>query len=149
MKFCPRICALFIAVLGIAAVFSLPTQASMTFCNRTDGAIEAALGKRENDSWTSEGWWLIEPGHCSKVLGGPLTDRFYFYYATALVKPAADQNPFTWGGKYQFCTSNQPFKIEGDAECEDKGLITRGFQEVDIGLNVRDYTLDFKGGSGR
>jgi uncharacterized membrane protein len=118
----------------------------MTFCNRTDGAIEAALGRRQDDVWTSEGWWMLEPGQCSKVLAGPLTERFYFYFATSLVRPAKDQDPFTWGGKYQFCTSNKPFMVEGDADCEGKGYITRGFQEIDIGANNHDYTLDFKGG---
>ncbi len=118
--------ALLTLFTGLCAVFSTPAHAALTFCNRTEGAIEAALGRREGDVWSSEGWWMLDPGHCSKVLAGPLSDRFYFYFATALVRPAKNQGPVTWSGKYQFCTSNQPFHIEGDSDCESKGTVTRG-----------------------
>ncbi len=121
----------------------------MTFCNRTQNPIEAALGRRNEDVWTSQGWWRLEPGQCSKVLGGLLTDRFYFYYATSLVRPDKDKEPFVWNGKYQFCTDRKPFQIEGDGDCESKGAVTRGFQEIDIGANTKEYTLDFKDNSGR
>lgn len=94
---------------------------------------------------------MLEQGQCVKVLAGPLTDRFYFYYATALVRPAKDQDPLTWSGKYQFCTANHAFNVDGDSDCEGKGkgYITRGFQEIDIGANTRDYTLDFKDSGGK
>jgi len=119
----------------------------MMFCNRTQNPIQAAFGYRETVTWISQGWWRIEPGQCARVFGAPLTQRFYFYYATSLVRPAKDKPPFTWTGKYEFCTDTKAFKVEGDGSCETKSYQTLGFQEIDIGANTRDYTLDFKDGS--
>lgn len=119
----------------------------MVFCNRTQGSIEAALGYRDGTNWVSEGWWRIEPGQCSKVFGDALTQRFYFYYATALAKPAKGKQPFVWGGKYEFCSDTKAFRVEGDGDCEAQGYQTRGFQEIDIGAKTKDYTLDFKDNS--
>ena len=116
----------------------------MVFCNRTRGPVEAALGYRDPDGWVSEGWWKIEPGQCARVLGGVLNQRFYFYYARALSSPYRNRPPFTWSGKYQFCTDVKAFHIQGDGDCETKGYISREFQQIDLGGTVRDYTLDFK-----
>jgi len=131
-----------IFVLGL--LLPLPAAASMVFCNRTQAPLEAALGYREDDKWLSEGWWQIEPGQCARVYGKPFSQRFYFYYATALTAPSKDKPPFIWSGKYEFCTDAKAFRIEGDENCEAHGHITRGFQQIDLGTNTRDYTLDFK-----
>jgi len=138
---------LFVIALALLLTLKQPAHAAMVFCNRTQGTIEAALGYREDAVWISEGWWQIEPGQCARVYGRPLTQRFYFYYATALTAPTPDKAPFTWAGKYQFCTDTKAFRVEGDGDCEGKGFSPRGFQEVDIGPNNHDYTLDFKDGT--
>jgi uncharacterized membrane protein len=136
--------ALFLCASGIQA------KAALVFCNRTQQPIEAALGHREHgdddqgDIWISEGWWRIEPGQCSRVFGQPLTERFYFYHATALAPSSPGKKPFVWQGKYQFCTDAKAFKIEGDGDCEGRGYRVKGFQQIDLGPNTRDYTLDFK-----
>jgi uncharacterized membrane protein len=119
-------------------------KAAMVFCNRTLTPIEAALGYREEENWVSEGWWQIEPGQCARVFGRPFTQRFYFYYGTALATTGKDKPPFVWSGKYEFCTDTKAFRVEGDGNCEAQGYQTRGFQQIDLGSNTRDYTLDFK-----
>ena len=119
-------------------------RAAMLFCNRTPNVIEAAFGYRETTGWISEGWWRIEPEDCARVYGGPLMHRFYFYYATSLAPRAKDKTPLTWTGKYKLCSDIKAFRIEGDADCEQRGYITQGFEEVDIGATTRDYTLDFR-----
>ncbi|MGB9152805.1 MAG: DUF1036 domain-containing protein [Alphaproteobacteria bacterium] len=128
--------------------------AAMSFCNRSSVALEAALGYRENtesasESWVSEGWWRIEPGQCARVYGQPLSQRFYFYYAHALTQATKDAPPTVWSGKYIFCTDDKAFRVEGDADCPARNYQSTGFQELDLGQNVRDYTLDFKDGSTR
>ncbi len=144
---------LFLLILWGISVFTgvippaRPAHAAMMFCNRTQNPIEAAFGYRETDAWISQGWWSLAAGQCARVFAQPLTQRFYFYYATSLVRPAKDKPPFTWTGKYEFCTDTKPFRVEGDGNCENKGYQTLGFQEIDIGVNVRDYTLDFRDGS--
>ncbi len=127
-----------------------PANAALVFCNRTQQPIEAALGRRETnedssgDLWISEGWWRIEPGQCSRVYGQPLKERFYFYYATVLPTGAPGEKPFRWEGKYRFCTDSKAFRVEGDGDCESRNYRQTGFQQIDLGPNARDYTLDFK-----
>lgn len=143
-----RLFSLIFSLFPAAIAFiCVPAQAAMVFCNRTQGAIEAALGYRDQTMWVSEGWWRIEPGQCSRVYGKPLTERFYFYYARALTAPARDKPPYIWSGKYEFCTDTKAFRAEGDGHCDDKQMESRGFQEIDIGSTIRDYTLDFRDGS--
>ena len=140
-------------VMMVVCAAPSPANASLVFCNRTQQPLEAALGHREHsdedsaDVWISEGWWRIEPGQCSRVYGQPLKERFYFYHATALSPNAPGKKPFVWQGKYQFCTDAKAFKVEGDGDCEGRGYRVKGFQQIDIGANARDYTLDFKDGS--
>lgn len=140
--------ALFLSLLPLEA------EAALSFCNRTQQPIEAAFGHREHsddddntaDTWISEGWWRIDPGQCSRVFAQPLKERFYFYYAISLFPSAPDKPPFVWQGKYQFCTDNKAFKIEGDGDCDGRGFRARGYQQVDVGVNTRDYSLDFRNG---
>ncbi len=136
-------CAVFLA--------AKPAQAAFLYCNRTQSPIEAAFGYREQVVWISEGWWQIQPGQCARVFSRPLTQRFYFYFARVLAPPGANNGapPMTWGGKFSFCTDSKAFKIEGDGQCEARGYQERGFQEIDIGPNQRDYTLNFEDGKNR
>lgn len=119
-------------------------HAAFLFCNQTKSVIEAAFGHRDEGLWVSEGWWQIQPGQCARVYNKPLTQRFYFYYARAMTLPSKDgKGPMTWSGKYAFCTDKKAFKAEGDSNCEARGLRMQGFQEVDIGVRQKDYTLTF------
>lgn len=129
---------------------SLPAEAAFLFCNRTQHPIEAAFGYREQVAWISEGWWQIQPGQCARVFNRPLTQRFYFYFARVLESPSASsQPPMTWAGKYIFCVDNKAFRVEGDGQCAVRGYQEKGFQEVDIGPNQHDYTLNFEDGKNR
>ena len=131
-----------------------PASAALSFCNRTKVAIEAALGYRadtenKTDEWISEGWWRIESGQCARVYNQPLALRFYFYYAHALSQASKDAPPTVWSGKYTLCTDIKAFRAEGADNCAPRGFQSTGFQELDLGPNVRDYTLDFKDGLGQ
>jgi uncharacterized membrane protein len=142
------------ALFAVLAVLPHRAYAAMSFCNRSSVPLEAALGYREDkddgdEGWGSEGWWRIEPGQCARVYGQPLTQRFYFYYAHALAQTAKDAPTPVWSGKYIFCTDDKAFRVEGDTDCPSRNLQSTGFQELDLGQNVRDYTLDFKDGSTR
>ncbi|HUY67716.1 MAG TPA: DUF1036 domain-containing protein [Alphaproteobacteria bacterium] len=131
------------AVLA-AALTPLPARAAMQFCNRTPHAIEAALGFREGDAWSSQGWWRLDPGQCAIVFGQPLTRRYYFDYALALAPPKKGQPAYTWEGKYMFCIDTKPFRIKGDTDCEARGYQTEGFQQIDVGEGTHDYRLSFR-----
>lgn len=136
-------------ILGLMAG-GVPAHGAMIYCNHTSSAIEAALGYRDQlegqkTGWMSEGWWRIEPGQCSRVYGKPLNQRFYYYYAVSLAPVQRDKSPFIWNGKYQFCADTKAFRVEGDHDCIARGYQVKGFQEIDVGANTKDYTLDFRG----
>ncbi|MBV8061485.1 MAG: DUF1036 domain-containing protein [Alphaproteobacteria bacterium] len=138
-------------ILGLmGTVCPHQAQAAMVFCNKTKEPIEAAIGYRDtvdddnHEDWFSEGWWRIEPGQCSRVYSDPLKQRFYFYYAAGLSTPTPEHRPFLWGGKYEFCTDTKAFRVQGDGNCDARGYKAKGFQQVDVGVNIRDYTLDFR-----
>ena len=140
---------IFVLLTLCAVGATFPAYAAMSFCNRTAGPVEAALGYRDDkddtaESWISEGWWRIEPGQCARVYGQPLDQRFYFYYARALTPNVKDQPPTTWSGKYMMCTDDKAFRISGKVDCPSRNYQSTGFQELDLGANTRDYTLDFK-----
>jgi uncharacterized membrane protein len=138
-------------VVVFLAIIAGPYQAAhaaLVFCNRTQQPLEAAIGYRgqagnDAEDWISEGWWRIEPGQCARVYNEPLKERFYFDYAVGLTS-APNRAPFTWSGKYPFCADTKAFRVEGDGDCEGRGYQTKGFQQIDIGPNTRDYKLDFK-----
>jgi uncharacterized membrane protein len=147
---------IFPILLAVATVFALtaPAFAALSFCNRTQTTLEAAWGYRDADAddtqnWVSEGWWRIEPGQCARVYGQPLLQRFYFYYAHALAQTSKDAPPTVWSGKYMLCTDDKAFRVTGDGDCPGRNYQTTGFQELDLGSNTRDYTLDFKDGTTR
>lgn len=137
--------ALFMGVLGLSLFWPRQAMAAFLFCNETKSVIEAAFGHRDDGVWTSEGWWQIQPGQCARVYGKPLTQRFYFFYARALTLKAKDgAGPMIWSGKYAFCADNKAFKAQGDSNCEARGFQMKGFQEVDVGVHQKDYTLTFQ-----
>ncbi|MFA6280253.1 MAG: DUF1036 domain-containing protein [Bdellovibrionales bacterium] len=140
---------LFLAVLLLSVALSSAAQAAFLFCNQTGVAIEAAFGHREENIWISEGWWQIQPGQCSRVYNKPLSQRFYFYYAHALAAPSKNgKEPMVWAGKYSFCADTKAFRAEGD-DCAAQHYQTKGFQEVDVGVRQKDYTLTFRGEDGQ
>lgn len=148
IRYLPAVCTLCVFVWGVAGE-PCAAHAAMSFCNRTAFAIEAALGYRseseaKTETWTSEGWWRIEPGQCARVYSEPLSQRFYFYYAHGLTPAAKDTGPMEWSGKYLFCTDNKAFRVEGDKDCVSRKYLSTGFREIDVGTKTHDYSLDFK-----
>ncbi len=134
-----------LVLFGAMTCGPLPASAAFLFCNQTKAVVEAAFGSREGGTWISEGWWQIQPGQCARVMNKPLSQRFYFYYARELSVSGKNASaPMIWSGKYGFCTDSKAFKIEGDAGCEERGYRRQGFQDVDVGLRQKDYTLTFR-----
>lgn len=138
------------SILSLMLCAPAPAQAAFLFCNQTKSVIEAAFGSREDGVWISEGWWQIQPGLCARVVNKPLTQRFYFYYARALTLPSKDgKSMLVWSGKYAFCIDSKAFRVEGDSQCEERGYRQQGFQDVDIGVRQKSYTLTFRDSDGQ
>jgi len=69
------------SLLAMLAGVALPAaaEAGITFCNRTQHPVFAAVAYQEGDgSWTSTGWLEVEPAGCD-VYSLPRTVDFFYY----------------------------------------------------------------------
>src|SRR5262245_50480413 len=58
-----------------------PAAADFRLCNNTPSRVGIAIGYRENDGWTTEGWWNLAPRSCETLMRGALVARYYYIYA--------------------------------------------------------------------
>ena len=59
------------AVLMFALMASArPAAADFRVCNNTGGRIGIAMGYKEGEGWTTEGWWNISARTCESLLKG-------------------------------------------------------------------------------
>ena len=51
----------FLPALGILVVclWSVPAAADFRLCNNTSSRVGIALGYKDADGWTTEGWWNV------------------------------------------------------------------------------------------
>ena len=99
----------------------------MRLCNKTPSRVGIAIGYKEGQKWTTEGWWNVAAGSCETLMAGPLVSRFYYVYAVDY-----DQGG-EWGGKAAMCTRDKMFTIHGIEDCVARGFERNGFFEVDTG----------------
>jgi uncharacterized membrane protein len=122
--------------LFVCAALPLAPAALADFrlCNRTDARIGVALGYKDGEHWTTEGWWNIPPGTCETLVRGQLIARYYYLYAQDY-----DQGG-EWSGKAFLCTRDKEFTIQGIADCLARGYNRTGFFEVDT-LDQKNWTV--------
>lgn len=126
------------AVMGAALSMSSAAEAGLDICNETKSEISLAFGYRENEVWTSTGWWNIAPGNCATVYEADLPERYYYYYAEQVGGSA------TWKGDSDrdvFCATDEAFTIAGDSDCEARGYDSYRFRMIDVGRK-RNASLD-------
>jgi uncharacterized membrane protein len=111
------------AVLMISDV----AKADFRLCNNTTGRVGIAVGYKENDGWTTEGWWNLPARTCETVLRGTLVARFYYIYALDYDRGGE------WSGQAFMCTRDKEFTIRGTDDCLARGYDRTGFFEVDTG----------------
>lgn len=124
------VCLLAFAALPLASA----ALADLRLCNRTDSRIGVALGYKDGEHWTTEGWWNIPPGTCETLVRGQLIARYYYLYAQDY-----DQGG-EWSGKAFLCTRDKEFTIQGIADCLARGYNRTGFFEVDT-LDQKNWTV--------
>jgi uncharacterized membrane protein len=116
------LCALF-----LATIMPLAAHADFRLCNRTQSRVGIAVGYKDNDVWTTEGWWNVPANTCETLMRGPLVARFYYVYALDY-----DQGG-EWAGQALMCTREKEFTIKGIQDCLARGYDRTGFFEVDTG----------------
>jgi uncharacterized membrane protein len=117
-----------LVLLATAAIASsAPAKADFRLCNNTSNKVGIAVGYKENDGWTTEGWWNLAARSCETVLRGALVARFYYIYAVDYDRGGE------WSGQAFMCTREKEFTIRGTDDCLARGYDRTGFFEVDTG----------------
>jgi uncharacterized membrane protein len=119
---------------GIAAILLFAVtlvaesaKADFRLCNNTGNRVGIAVGYKENEGWTTEGWWNVPARSCETVLRGSLVARFYYIYAVDYDRGGE------WSGQAFMCTREKEFTIRGTEDCLARGYDRTGFFEVDTG----------------
>lgn len=114
--------------------FSAVAHADFRVCNKTQSRVGVAIGYKDNDVWSTEGWWNVAANSCETLIRGPLVARFYYIYAIDY-----DQGG-EWAGKAFMCTQGNQFTIKGNKDCLARGFDRTGFFEVDTS-EQKNWTL--------
>ena len=104
-----------------------PAAADFRLCNNTASRVGVAVGYKDADGWTTEGWWNLPARTCETVLKGNLVARYYYVYAIDYDRGGE------WMGQAYMCTRDKEFTIRGIGDCLARGYDRTGFFEVDTG----------------
>ena len=122
-----------IVLMGVSA-FARPAAADFRLCNNTGSRVGIALGYKDSDGWTTEGWWNLSARSCETLLRGTLVSRFYYIYALDYERGGE------WSGQAFMCTRDKEFTIRGIDDCLARGYERTGFFEVDT-AEQRSWTV--------
>ncbi|MFN3659330.1 MAG: DUF1036 domain-containing protein [Pseudolabrys sp.] len=131
MSHLARIAAPALLWLGLSAQAA---QADFRLCNNTGARVGVALGYKDAEGWTTEGWWNISARSCETLLRGPLVARYYYIYAVDYDRGGE------WSGHAYMCSREKEFTIRGTENCLARGYDRTGFFEVDTG-EQRSWTV--------
>ncbi len=120
-------------VLALVAA-SAPARADFRLCNNTGSRVGIALGYKDADGWTTEGWWNVASRSCETLLRGSLVARYYYVYALDYDRGGE------WSGQAFMCSRDKEFTIRGTEDCLARGYDRTGFFEVDTG-EQRSWTV--------
>jgi uncharacterized membrane protein len=115
-----------LAASALAASTS-PAAADFRLCNNTASRVGIAIGYKDGDGWTTEGWWNLPARTCETVVKGNLVARYYYVYAMDYDRGGE------WMGQAYMCTRDKEFTIRGIGDCLARGYDRTGFFEVDTG----------------
>lgn len=101
------------------------------FCNKTRHRliqVAVAYNTRGKKVWTSEGWWNVKRGRCTKTIKWNLSRKKYIYYFAKTPGRKA-----TWTGKNVFCVKRKPFTLKGrHLRCDRRGLRRAKFRILKV-----------------
>ncbi|MFX6134380.1 DUF1036 domain-containing protein, partial [Acinetobacter baumannii] len=63
-RFLTRIAASLVLALGLLCAGNKPAAADFRLCNNTSSRVGIALGYKDADGWTTEGWWNVSSRSC-------------------------------------------------------------------------------------
>ncbi|MCA6118065.1 DUF1036 domain-containing protein [Bradyrhizobium sp. WSM 1738] len=116
-----------VLALAAACLWSNPAAADFRLCNNTSSRVGIALGYKDAEGWTTEGWWNVSSRSCETLLRGTLVARYYYIYALDYDRGGE------WSGQAFMCSRDKEFTIKGTENCLARGYDRTGFFEVDTG----------------
>jgi uncharacterized membrane protein len=126
------------SLFGLCLLSPNVASAELKLCNTTSSRIGVAIGYKDKDGWTSEGWWNVNSQSCEVLIQDKLRARFYYIYAFDYDRGGE------WGGpvptSIPMCTKDAEFTIRGIENCEGRGFNKTGFFEVDT-QEQTDWTV--------
>ena len=109
-------------------------MADFRLCNNTGSRVGVAIGYKDAEGWTTEGWWNISARSCETLLRGALVARYYYIYAVDYDRGGE------WSGHAYMCSREKEFTIRGTENCLARGYDRTGFFEVDTS-EQRSWTV--------
>jgi uncharacterized membrane protein len=113
--------------LAMVCLWSSSAAADFRLCNNTSSRVGIALGYKDAEGWTTEGWWNVSSRSCETLLKGTLVARYYYIYALDYDRGGE------WSGQAFMCSRDKEFTIKGTDNCLARGFDRTGFFEVDTG----------------
>jgi len=113
--------------LTVLCLWNSSAAADVRLCNNTSSRVGIALGDKDAEGWTTEGWWNVSSRACETLLRGTLVARFYYIYALDYDRGGE------WSGQAFMCSRDKEFTIKGTENCLARGFDRTGFFEVDTG----------------
>ena len=113
--------------LAVVCLWSGSARADFRLCNNTASRVGIALGYKDAEGWTTEGWWNVSSRSCETLLKGTLVARYYYIYALDYDRGGE------WSGQAYMCSRDKEFTIKGTDNCLARGFDRTGFFEVDTG----------------
>jgi uncharacterized membrane protein len=113
--------------LMVMCLWNSPAAADFRLCNNTSSRVGIALGYKDAEGWTTEGWWNVSSRACETLLKGTLVARYYYIYALDYDRGGE------WSGQAFMCSRDKEFTIKGTENCLARGFDRTGFFEVDTG----------------
>src|SRR6202046_1302758 len=113
--------------LAVLCLWNGSALADFRLCNNTSSRVGIALGYKDAEGWTTEGWWNVSSRACETLLRGTLVARFYYIYALDYDRGGE------WSGQAFMCSRDKEFTIKGTENCLARGFDRTGFFEVDTG----------------
>ena len=116
------------AIMAVLLLLSAaPAKADFRLCNNTGSRVGIALGYKDAEGWTTEGWWNVPSRTCETLLRGSLVARYYYIYAVYYDRGGE------WSGHAFMCSREKEFTIRGIGDCLARGYDRTGYFEVDTG----------------
>ena len=119
--------AVITVLTAVLLLSASPAMADFRLCNNTGSRVGIALGYKDAEGWTTEGWWNVPARTCETLLRGALVARYYYIYAVDYDRGGE------WSGRAFMCSREKEFTIRGIGDCLARGYDRTGFFEVDTG----------------